>query len=158
MKSNVVTGPARAGALGAVCAFLCMLVSAPGSAAPLDLSALRGRVIYLDFWASWCAPCRQSFPWMESMRKTFEAQGLTVIAVNVDRDRADADRFLQQFRPGFDVRFDPRGLWAEQFKVAGMPTSVIIDRQGALRFRHIGFWPADSAVSARQIRELLDER
>src|SRR5689334_21183120 len=65
---------------------------------PLDLSPLRGRVVYLDFWASWCAPCRQSFPWMESMQQTYAAQGLSVLAINVDHDRADAERFLKEFR------------------------------------------------------------
>ena len=146
-----------AGVRCALHTLFCVIVVTPGIAAPLDLTELRGRVIYMDFWASWCAPCRQSFPWMESMKKTYEAQGLTVIAVNVDHDRADADRFLQQFHPDFEVRFDPQGVWAEQFKVSGMPTSVIIDRHGTLRFTHVGFWPADSEVSAQQIRQLLAE-
>lgn len=124
----------------------------------VDLDALRGRVVYLDFWASWCAPCRQSFPWMEEMRKAHQADGLTVIAVNVDHDRADADRFLKQLHPGFDVRFDPEGTLAQRFKVSGMPTSLIIDRHGAVRFTHVGFWPAQGAVAAQEIRELLTEK
>jgi thiol-disulfide isomerase/thioredoxin len=137
---------------------LLLAVGAPTvSAAPLDLSALRGRVVYLDFWASWCGPCRQSFPWMESMQKAYETQGLTVLAVNVDRDRADADRFLKSFHPDFEIRFDPDGSWAEEFKVSGMPASVIIDRHGAVRFTHVGFWPAQGDVSAQQIRKLLAE-
>jgi hypothetical protein len=73
---------------GAFCALLWTMGAATVSAAPLDLGALRGRVVYLDFWASWCVPCRQSFPWMESMKKAYEAQGLTVVAVNVDHDPA----------------------------------------------------------------------
>jgi cytochrome c biogenesis protein CcmG/thiol:disulfide interchange protein DsbE len=124
----------------------------------VDLDALRGRVVYLDFWASWCAPCRQSFPWMEEMRKAHQADGLTVIAVNVDHDRADADRFLKQLHPGFDVRFDPEGTLAQRFKVSGMPASLIIDRHGAVRFTHVGFWPAQGAVAAQEIRELLTEK
>jgi cytochrome c biogenesis protein CcmG, thiol:disulfide interchange protein DsbE len=127
-------------------------------AEPLDLSALHGRVVYLDFWASWCAPCRQSFPWMDSMQKTYGPQGLSVVAINVDHDRGDAEHFLEQFHPRFEVRFDPEGAWAQQFKVTGMPTSLIIDRRGAVRFTHIGFWPADGAVAAHEIRELLDEK
>ena len=127
-------------------------------AAPLDLGPLRGRVVYLDFWASWCAPCRQSFPWMQSMQQSYEAQGLSVLAINVDHDRADAERFLKEFQPRFEVRFDPQGDWAQQFKVTGMPTSLIIDRRGTVRFTHIGFWPADGAVAAHEIRELLDEK
>jgi hypothetical protein len=95
---------------------------------------------------------------MEEMQKAHQTDGLNVIAVNVDHDRADADRFLKQFHPGFDVRFDPEGTLAQRFKVSGMPTSLIIDRHGAVRFTHVGFWPADSAVAAHEIRELLAEQ
>jgi thiol-disulfide isomerase/thioredoxin len=147
------------GVYGALIALIGSLATpAAIRAEPLDLTAWRGRVVYLDFWASWCAPCRQSFPWMNSMQKTYDADGLTIIAINVDHDRADAERFLKQFQPRFEVRFDPQGRWAEQFKVSGMPTSMIIDRHGVTRFTHIGFWPGDSETSAQQIRELLRER
>jgi thiol-disulfide isomerase/thioredoxin len=142
---------------GAICALLWAANTTLVCAAPLDLNALRGRVVYLDFWASWCGPCRQSFPWMESMKQAYEAQGLTVLAINVDRDRAAADRFLKTFHPDFEIRFDPQGSWAEQFKVSGMPTSVIIDRHGVVRFTHVGFWPAQADTSVQQIRELLAE-
>ena len=128
--------------------------AAPGG---IDLRALRGRVVYLDFWASWCTPCRKSFPWMESLEDSFGRAGLTVIAVNVDSDRADADRFLAQFRPDFDVRFDPGGALAERFKVMGMPTSLIIDRHGVIRYRHIGFLPAEAQSYDDEVRRLLDE-
>src|ERR1700678_2087156 len=94
-------------------------------AADLDLNAYRGKVVYLDFWASWCGPCKQSFPWMETMKRTYAGQGLEVIAVDLDGDRADADRFLAQFHPTFDVRFDPEGELAEAYKVQGMPSSVL---------------------------------
>lgn len=137
---------------------LTLGITSPLGATPLDLSPLRGRVVYLDFWASWCAPCRQSFPWMDSLQQTYAAQGLSVLAIDVDHDRADAERFLEEFHPHFDVRFDPQGAWAQQFKVTGMPTSLIIDRHGVVRFTHIGFWPAQGAVAAREIRELLDEK
>jgi len=92
------------------------------------------------------------------MQQSYEAQGLSVLAINVDHDRADAERFLKEFQPRFEVRFDPQGDWAQQFKVTGMPTSLIIDRRGTVRFTHIGFWPADGAVAAHEIRELLDEK
>jgi cytochrome c biogenesis protein CcmG/thiol:disulfide interchange protein DsbE len=124
----------------------------------LDLTGLRGRVVYLDFWASWCGPCRQSFPWMETMKSTYEGQGLRIVAVNLDRDRADADKFLNQFHPSFDVRFDPKGELAEFYKVQGMPSSVLIDRHGVARFTHVGFRPIDGAVYEAQVRELLSEK
>ncbi|HEY6923564.1 MAG TPA: TlpA disulfide reductase family protein [Steroidobacteraceae bacterium] len=144
-------------ARSAVAALLCLMVGFPALADPVDLAALRGRVVYLDFWASWCGPCRQSFPWMDSIRKSYQGQGLAVLAVNVDQNRADADRFLAQFHPEFEVLFDPQGSSAERFKVVGMPTSFIIDRQGVVRYTHVGFWPADAQVATQQIRELLAE-
>jgi thiol-disulfide isomerase/thioredoxin len=136
----------------------CLLLAPCHAAQPLDLAALRGRVVYLDFWASWCAPCRQSFPWMQAMKNTYEPQGLSVIAVSLDHDRADAERFLRKFHPDFEVRFDPQGLLAEQFKVAGMPTSVVIDRHGVMRFSHIGFQPADERAFANELQRLLAEK
>jgi cytochrome c biogenesis protein CcmG/thiol:disulfide interchange protein DsbE len=137
----------------------CLLsITAAHAASPIDLKDFRGRVVYLDFWASWCAPCLQSFPWMQAMQETYERRGLTVVAVNLDQYRKDADRFLAKFHPNFDVRFDPQGEVAERFKVQGMPTSVIIDRHGALRFTHIGFRPVDQAAYEGQLRQLLDEQ
>ena len=94
---------------------------------------------------------------METLRKTYERNGLTVLAVDVDSDQADGDRFLRRFHPGFDVRFDPSGTLAEQYKVTGMPTSVLIDRHGVQRFRHIGFQPVDTASYEAQVRQLLAE-
>jgi cytochrome c biogenesis protein CcmG/thiol:disulfide interchange protein DsbE len=135
-----------------------LLTTAANAASPIDLNDFRGRVVYLDFWASWCAPCQQSFPWMQAMKDTYERQGLTVVAVNLDRYRPDAERFLAKFRPNFDVRFDPRGEAAEHFKVQGMPTSVIIDRQGVVRFTHIGFRPVDRAAYEEQLRKVLTEK
>jgi cytochrome c biogenesis protein CcmG/thiol:disulfide interchange protein DsbE len=138
---------------------ICLVGFAPLRAAqPLDLTSLRGRVVYLDFWASWCGPCRQSFPWMEIMKSTYEVQGLEIVAVDLDSDRADADRFLKQFHPTFQLRFDPKGEIAEQYKVQGMPSSVLIDRHGAIRFTHAGFRPIDGAIYETQLRELLAEK
>jgi cytochrome c biogenesis protein CcmG/thiol:disulfide interchange protein DsbE len=140
-----------------VCA--CFLSIAAAQADPsINLEEFRGRVVYLDFWASWCAPCQQSFPWMSAMQGAYERQGLTVVAVNLDRYREDAERFLAKHRPNFDVRFDPQGKVAERFKVKGMPTSVIIDRHGVLRFTHIGFRALDQAAYEDQLRQVLEEK
>ena len=128
------------------------------ASAPLDLDGFLGQVIYLDFWASWCVPCRQSFPWMQAMKNAYGRQGLTVIAVNLDHDRAEAEQFLHRFHPDFAVQFDPQGTFAERFKVAGMPTSVIIDRRGVARFTHIGFRPADREAYENELRALLAEK
>jgi thiol-disulfide isomerase/thioredoxin len=123
----------------------------------VDLNNLRGRVVYLDFWASWCAPCRQSFPWMQQMQDAYRARGLVVLAVDVDIKRQDAERFLAKFQPTFSVEFDPKGELAEQYKVQGMPTGFVIDRRGAVRFTHIGFRPVDRALYEEQLQQVLNE-
>ena len=149
----------RRPALLAAAAVLCVMRAAAASAdAPLDLGSLRGDVVYLDFWASWCGPCRLSFPWMQQMQDTYAQQGLKVIAVDVDHDRGDAERFLAAFRPSFDVRFDPKGELAERFKVEGMPTGLVIDRHGVVRFTHIGFRPVDRTEYESQLRQLLNDQ
>jgi cytochrome c biogenesis protein CcmG, thiol:disulfide interchange protein DsbE len=137
---------------------LCLLWLTPArAAAPLDLGEFHGRVVYLDFWASWCAPCKQSFPWMQTMKSIYEEHGLTIVTVNLDADRADADRFLARLKPTFEVRFDPKGGLAESYKVKGMPSSILIDRHGVPRFTHVGFRPVDAPLYEAQIRELLEE-
>jgi cytochrome c biogenesis protein CcmG/thiol:disulfide interchange protein DsbE len=128
------------------------------AAGPIDLQAFRGRVVYLDFWASWCTPCRQSFPWMQELTAKYAKEGLAVVAVNLDQNRGDAERFLDRFHPAFDVRFDPQGESAERFKVQGMPTSVIIDRHGTVRFSHIGFRPVDETDYENELRQVLAEK
>jgi thiol-disulfide isomerase/thioredoxin len=141
--------------------YLCLGVGIAAAQAAPDLSALKalqGRVVYLDFWASWCAPCRQSFPWMNTLQSRYGAQGLTVVAVNLDHERTDADLFLKRLAPAFEIRFDPQGDWARLFKVQGMPTSVIIDRSGNARFTHVGFNSQDAAGYEAQIQKLLAER
>jgi len=122
---------------------------------PLDLAAFRGQVVYLDFWASWCAPCRESFPWMNRMQDELGRDGLTVIAVNVDRERADAERFLQAHPARFRLVFDPDGRLPEKFAVRGMPTSFLIDRNGRVQSRHQGFFLKDRAALEQQLRALL---
>ena len=138
---------------------ICLSLCAPLRAAPpLDLASLRGHVVYVDFWASWCGPCRQSFPWMEILKSTYQAQGLEIITVNLDGDRANAEKFLRQFHPTFEVRFDPTGELAERYKLEGMPSSMLIDRHGVTRFVHVGFRPIDGPLYEAQIRQLLAEK
>jgi len=145
-------------------ACVCCLSGAAGRAATAadsdgfdGVDAYRGRVVYLDFWASWCAPCRQSFPWMQAMHDAYAQQGLTIIAVNLDINRADAERFLQQYKPQFNVRYDSRGAAAERYRIPGMPTSILIDRHGVTRFSHVGFRPVDRTQYENELRGLLAE-
>jgi thiol-disulfide isomerase/thioredoxin len=140
-------------------ACLSVLMSAPSFAqARLDLRGLRGHVVYVDFWASWCTPCRQSFPWMKALESAYGRQGLSVVAIDLDHDQQDAQRFLRVFKPNFAVLFDPAGTLAQRFNVMGMPTSVLIDRKGTVRYQHIGFLFKQRAEYERQVRDLLAQK
>lgn len=97
------------------------------------------KVIYLDFWASWCVPCRHSFPWLNAMQQKYGPQGLVVVGINVDPDRADADRFLARYPADFTLVMDPDGELAEQWKLQGMPSAVLVTPDGRELHRHIGF-------------------
>lgn len=154
---------APAFALPVLACFTQLAFAAPVSGANpvpgrLDLAAHRGHVVYLDFWASWCGPCKQSFPWMTSLHDTYAKRGLDVIAVDLDAHRRDADRFVNEFGPDFRIVYDPDGKLAERFKVGAMPTSVVIDRHGRIRYTHTGFTPAQAAHYEQQIERLLDEK
>ena len=107
------------------------------------LSQLKGKVVYVDFWASWCGPCRQSFPWMNEMQGKYGAKGLQIVGVNLDAKRADADQFLAQVPAKFSVGFDAKGDSAKQFGVKGMPTSVLIGPDGKVLAVHQGFKDED---------------
>jgi thiol-disulfide isomerase/thioredoxin len=140
-------------------ACLGVLMSAPSFAqAHLDLRGLRGHVVYVDFWASWCTPCRQSFPWMKALESAYGRQGLSVVAIDLDHDQQDAQRFLRVFKPNFAVIFDPAGTLAQRFNVMGMPTSVLIDRKGEVRYQHIGFLLKQRTEYERQVRDLLAQK
>lgn len=121
----------------------------------LDLNQFHGKVVYLDFWASWCKPCRQSFPWMNRMLVKYGDKGLVIIAVNLDEDRKDADRFLKELPAKFQVVYDPEGKIAEQYKLIGMPSSFIVDRDGAVKDRHMGFHDDSPAEYEAEIQGLL---
>ena len=97
------------------------------------------KIVYLDFWATWCAPCRASFPWMNEMREKYQAEGLQIIAVSIDIDRLQARQFATQLGAKFDIGYDPEGLVADLFGVKAMPTSAIIGPGGKLLEVHQGF-------------------
>ena len=136
-------------------AYACLVIAPSNANTPPDLNEFRGRVIYLDFWASWCVLCRQSFPWMDRMQREFGQDAFIVVAVNVDHARPDAEQFLHEHSPGFKIVFDPDGALAERFGVKGMPTSFLIDREGHVRSEHEGFRLKDRGALEQQIRSLL---
>lgn len=105
----------------------------------LQLEQYQGKVVVVDFWASWCVPCRRSFPWMNDMQAKYGDQGLVVIAVNVDRERAAAEEFLAEVPADFRIHYDNDGVVAEAFGVEAMPSSYVIGRDGEIVARHLGF-------------------
>ena len=126
-----------------------------GQQKPVQLSDYRGQIVYLDFWASWCQPCRKSFGWMNKMQSLYGAEGFKVIAINLDESRQKADRFLQQIPANFDVAFDPRGNTAESYNVKAMPSSYIIDKNGNVVHANLGFRAKDKEKLEVKIRELI---
>jgi thiol-disulfide isomerase/thioredoxin len=143
--------PALAGAV------VALLACANAVAAPptLDLAQYRGRVVVVDFWASWCKPCRQSLPWLNEMRARYGEQGLVIIGVNVDAQRADADRFLRDVPVDFEIIYDAQGALAQQFGLQSMPSSFVYDRDGKLAHTLQGFREARRAEHESQIQTLL---
>lgn len=105
----------------------------------VSLSKYRGKVVYLDFWASWCGPCRQSFPWMNEMHDKYASKGLVVLAINLDGNQTDAQKFLQENPARFTLGFDPKAQTPKLFGVKGMPTSYLVDRHGRVKDVHVGF-------------------
>ena len=145
MLSGVVIGIATA-----------TIASAAPAADRLDLAQYRGRVVIVDFWASWCKPCRESIPWLNEMRARYAASGLVVIGVNVDAERDDAEKFLHQVPMDFQIVFDPQGELAQRFDLQGMPTSLLFDRAGNLVETHFGFRDATKAKREAGLKNLLN--
>lgn len=121
----------------------------------ISLAAHRGKVVYLDFWASWCAPCAAALPALDALRQEFPASEFQVLAVNVDRDPTDARTFLARRPVGYPSAFDPEGEIPGRFGVRTMPTSFLIDRQGVVRLVHEGFRKGDVDTLRRHIQELV---
>ena len=134
--------------------------STPVSQPALDLAPFQGKVVLVDFWASWCGPCRQSFPWMARMRQQYGPQGLMVVAVNLDEDQAAAERFLadQPGATGLEQVRDPGGRLAEAYGLTVMPSSLLFDRAGRPVHRQEGFRAEDADAYERRIVQLLEGR
>ncbi len=133
-------------------------VRLPGLKDLVSLESLKGRVVYLDFWASWCGPCRHSFPFMNQMLEKYRSNGLEVFAINVDEKRTDADRFLQEVPARFTLAFDSKGETAKLFGVKSMPSSYILGRDGQIIEIHRGFRDEDRPNIEAQIVRALGVR
>ena len=121
----------------------------------VSLADYRGKVVYLDFWASWCAPCRDSFPFMNELQRDLAGKGLQIVAVSVDKTAEDAKRFLARYPASFTTVVDAVARCPTAFRLEGMPSSYVIDRNGAVRAVHVGFHNADRDEIRRQLDEAL---
>lgn len=121
------------------------------------LEALKGRVVLVDFWATWCIPCRQSLPAYDVLLKKYQPQGFEVLAVDVGEPRDRVDAYFKGRQPLIRILLDPQGVAARMFRVQRIPTSVIVDRDGDVRFTVTGFEDGAEADYERMIRELLAE-
>src|SRR6266478_5974667 len=135
---------------------------APACSAPLldggravSLAEYRGQVVYLDFWASWCGPCRESFPFMNELQRDLAGRGLQILAISVDKTAEDARRFLSRYPAQFSVALDVAAACPAAFQLQGMPSSYIIDKGGTLRAVHAGFRNRDRAEIRGQLLDLL---
>jgi thiol-disulfide isomerase/thioredoxin len=118
-------------------------------------AGLAGKVVYVDFFASWCGPCKVSFPWLKAMHEQYGPKGLVIVAVNVDKDRGDARQFIAHFSPPFLIGYDPAGKTAEAFHVEGMPSSFLVSPTGTILFSHVGFDLKDAARIEAEIKKAL---
>jgi thiol-disulfide isomerase/thioredoxin len=123
----------------------------------LDIAQQKGKVVYVDFWASWCGPCAASFPFMNQLYGELKNKGLEVIAVNLDEDRQEAESFLEKNPPRFTVAADPDGNCPAVYGVKAMPSSYLIDKHGKIRHIHLGFKNGDKAEILGQIQSVLAE-
>lgn len=122
------------------------------------LSSYKGKVVYLDFWASWCGPCKKTFPWLNELQKKYGKEGFEVVGVNVDAKKADADKFLVTTPAEFTVLLDPEGKVANTYELQGMPSSYILDRTGKVYLVHRGFKDGEAAELEAKIKQLLQAK
>ncbi len=127
----------------------------PGDNKSINLENLKGKVVYLDFWASWCDPCRKSFVWMNDMNSRYDSSEFVIVAVNLDASRKDAQSFLEKVPASFDIAYDPDGKVAAKCSLKAMPTSYLIDKKGRLVFAHKGYREGDASAIEDKIRKLL---
>lgn len=124
---------------------------------PLSLSQYKGQVVMLNFWASWCVPCRQEMPLLDSIYKKYGKMGFTLIGVNVEPDSKAANQVLEKIPVSFPVVYDSDSKVSQLYQVAGMPSTVIIDRKGQVRMLHKGYKPGDENEYLDSIRSLIRE-
>lgn len=134
--------------------FAAFAATAHAGGLPPVLSAYDGKLVYLDFWASWCTPCAQSVPWLNAMKKRY-GDRLEIVGVNVDAREADMQRFLLRHPVDFPILRDPEGGLAAHYAIDGMPSALIVDRSGRVLHRHSGFRGAEVKEYEAAIRTAI---
>jgi thiol-disulfide isomerase/thioredoxin len=138
-------------------------VSAPGfeldsiDGKPVNLADYKGQVVLLNFWASWCGPCRKEMPILDQLQKQYHNKGFTMVGVNVEPNSNDAVSWLKATPVSFPILFDRSSVASKLYQVEGMPNTVIIDRQGRVRYIHRGYKPGEENEYLDQIRSLIRE-
>jgi thiol-disulfide isomerase/thioredoxin len=125
---------------------------------PIKLSGLKGQVVMMNFWATWCGPCRQEMPLLESIYKQYKDKGFTLLGVNVEPDPKLADNWLKKSPVSFPVLYDVKSDVSTLYQVAGMPSTVFIDKKGFVRVVHRGYKPGDENEYMNNIRMLMREK
>jgi len=141
---------------GAVPAPAFSLASRAGG--QVSLADLKGQVVMINFWASWCGPCRQEFPALDQIYAKYRPMGFTLVAINVESEKADAEKFLATTPASFPILFDPDNSVSGKYGVSAMPTTILVDRQGRVRWQHRAYKPGDEAKYIEQIRAALREQ
>jgi thiol-disulfide isomerase/thioredoxin len=129
-----------------------------GGGAPVSLNGLKGQVVMINFWASWCGPCRQEFPLLDQIYKKYKGMGFTLLGVNVEPSETDAEGFLKQTPVSFPILFDKKSDVTKLYGVSAMPSTVIVDRKGTVRWLHRAYKPGDENEYLDQVRALLREK
>jgi thiol-disulfide isomerase/thioredoxin len=170
MSARTVNGLVKGLALAAAFVLPAFAASTSSGPAPafslptrggktIDLGQLKGQVVMINFWATWCGPCRQEMPLLEDIYKKYKPMGFTMLAVNVEPDTAAADAWLAKLSKPvtFPVAYDTESKVSKLYKVAGMPSTVFVDRKGNVRVMHKGYKPGDEDFYLTQIRSMLKE-
>ncbi len=123
----------------------------------LRLSEFRGEVVMINFWASWCGPCRQEMPLLDELYTQYHPLGFTILGVNVEEDSSQAKQLLKEFPVNFPILFDNKSEVSQLYKVVAMPSTVLVDRDGNVRYLHQGYKPGYEEAYQQQVRALIRE-
>ncbi len=123
----------------------------------LRLSEFRGEVVMINFWASWCGPCRQEMPLLDQLYSRYSPMGFTILGINVEEDSALAEKLLEEIPVGFPILFDSENHVTELYEVMAMPSTIMVDRDGNMRYLHLGYMPGYEVEYEAQIKELIKE-